>query len=71
MSNTESSKSVTRRSSVLAVLVVVACSVLGGVFGPHIGSAAAASSKEAVKDYSHDLVSVLEIVKQRAATLSF
>ncbi len=48
-------------------MVVVACSVVGGIFGPHIGSAAAASSKEAVKDYSHDLVQVLEIVKQNLA----
>lgn len=51
----------------MAVLVVVACSVLGGIFGPHIGSAAAASNKEAVKDYSHDLVALLEIVKQNLA----
>jgi carboxyl-terminal processing protease len=51
----------------LAALVIVACSLLGGIFGPHIGSAAAASNKESVKDYSVDLVKVLEVVQQNLA----
>ena len=67
MSDTESSKTVTQRSSVIAILVIAACSLIGGVVGPHVGSAAAASDKEAVKDYSHDLAAVLEIVQQNLA----
>jgi carboxyl-terminal processing protease len=67
VSDTESSKTVTLRSLVLAILVIAAGSMIGGVFGPHIGSAAAASGKEAVKDYSHSLVAVLEIVQQNLA----
>jgi carboxyl-terminal processing protease len=49
------------------LLVIAACSLIGGAVGPHIGSAAAASDKEAVKDYSHDLKAVLEIVQQNLA----
>ena len=64
MSDTESSKTVTQRSLVVAILVIAACSVLGGFLGPHIGSAAAASDKE-VKDYSHDLATVLEIAARK------
>jgi carboxyl-terminal processing protease len=67
VSDTESRKTVTQRSLVLAVLMIAACSLVGGVLGPRIGSAAAASDKEAVKDYSHDLASVLEIIQQNLA----
>ena len=67
MSDRESREAVTQRSLLLAVLVVAAGSLLGGVLGPHIGSAAAASAKETVKDYSHDLAAVIEIVKRNLA----
>jgi carboxyl-terminal processing protease len=43
--------------------VIAACSLLGGVLGPHIGSVAAASESEAVKDYSRDLAVLLDILK--------
>jgi carboxyl-terminal processing protease len=65
--DTVSSKTITRRSVVFAILVIAACSLIGGVFGPHIGSAAAASDKDAVKDYSHDLAAALEIIRQNLA----
>lgn len=64
---TRSTRILNRRSLVMAVLVVAACSLLGGRFGPHIGSAAAASDKESVKDYTQHLASVLEVVKANLA----
>ncbi len=67
VSETQSSKALTRRSAITAILVIAACSLIGGAFGPHIGSAAAASDKESVKDYSHDLAAALDIIQQNLA----
>jgi carboxyl-terminal processing protease len=43
--------------------VIAVSSLIGGILGPHIGSVAAASDTDAVKDYSHDLKALLDVLK--------
>ena len=56
------------RSSMIAIaLIVGVCSFLGGIYGSQIGSAAAASQKDAVEDQVRELTQVFDVVQRNYA----
>ncbi|MBI3282281.1 MAG: S41 family peptidase, partial [Acidobacteria bacterium] len=56
-----------RRSFLIAPLIVFLCSIVGGMFGPHIAGASAASSEDDIKTSLRAFTKVLDVVEENFA----